>query len=1058
MSETQPLPLSIQPVISYPRQAQVGKIYMMTIDLQTAGGEWLYEEEEYPIYCMLDTSPLFSYQTLGNSAIILHRFGGTYGEAKFLLTASPEEMNGEIKVTLVNSWGVPIRVLSLDNISISQTASDREVIENRRVKTNKRPDNYDINPYVIGSLIDDESKFFGRQSIFKFIENNLIEGVRVTALHGQRRIGKSSILRQSPNFVFEKNEEKRKNFVFVFFDLQDKSRLLLGEVLYILATKIINDLNLDKEEFNLPHQEDFKKNTDIFYSIFIPQLSELLGNRNLVLLLDEFNSLRHNNSREINQGWDLSRYLKFLLEEQRNLFIIVVVENYPDDLHSLHSLFPSASDQKIGLLDEDDAKQLITQPSEGVLIYAEDAIQEILNLSAGHPYFTQAICSTIFSQARNENNWNVSRQDVVNIVNQSIERAEGGLAWIYNSLSIRERVVFSAIAASQKINVEQNKNIPDTPFTILKKHGVIETEYLLEAVDKLAEKGLLDDTRQRVKIQLVHYWLLRSHQLEAEIEQLEKVDAAAENLYARASASRQDGNILNAIQLYQEILLINPNHFSTLFELAEIYLKFKQFEQAVELYARIFQIDKGRNQEVFVEALFDYANQLIQQRKYTLAREQFAKILEIEPDNILANEQLEDMQIPPEPFVGRNSEIAIAFDTIYHRSHLAIWGGTGMGKTYFLRYIASPQVWQKYELDSSQAVIVFLNCESINPFTPSSFWREILKLIKRKLHRESAIQAEIDKLLDTETTKRDSLQIILRKLGERNKFLLLLVDNYDAALRVNEQYTEADMKVFVTNCRNLAVHSAQGQYISMIVTSDKRLNELSPQLNPNTSPWYNHYFFQSLKPFTNGEVGELLKFNIPNITPQLQYAIQKITGGHPTLVQIASSLLYRELQSHNVPNIEAFVNEFESSTRHIFQRMWYQSSEVEQTLLMLIALSDLNGHLNDKRRFDLSGIDLIFTQRERELMNLREQGVIIREADSKYAFTSSIMERWVIQEIWNSDDPTLKGRERAFLNVMSHNQVKKITTAMEWIWKNQSQVPSILDWFGKVFAAIIKLP
>ena len=114
----------------------------------------------------------------------------------------------------------------------------------------------------------------------------------------------------------------------------------------------------------------------------------------------------------------------------------------------------------------------------------------------------------------------------------------------------------------------------------------------------------------------------------------------------------------------------------------------------------------------------------------------------------------------PNSFVGRNHEIAIAFNHIYDRGHLALWGGTGMGKTYLLRYIASPQIWQEYELDLSQAVIVFLNCESINPFTPSSFWREILQLIKRKLHSESAIQTEIDKLLTTEPTKRESLQLI----------------------------------------------------------------------------------------------------------------------------------------------------------------------------------------------------------------------------------------------------------------------------------------------------------
>ena len=123
MYDTQPLPLSIQPVISYPSVAKVGKTYMMTIDLETPSGEWLYEEEEYPIDLMLDTLPLFRCQAVGESSLVLHRFGGTYGAAKFLLTAAQEEMQGKIRVTLVNKWGVPIRVLSLNNIRVQEEES-----------------------------------------------------------------------------------------------------------------------------------------------------------------------------------------------------------------------------------------------------------------------------------------------------------------------------------------------------------------------------------------------------------------------------------------------------------------------------------------------------------------------------------------------------------------------------------------------------------------------------------------------------------------------------------------------------------------------------------------------------------------------------------------------------------------------------------------------------------------------------------------------------------------------------------------------------------------------
>ncbi|MFK0731203.1 MAG: AAA family ATPase [Gloeotrichia echinulata GP01] len=414
--------------------------------------------------------------------------------------------------------------------------------------------------------------------------------------------------------------------------------------------------------------------------------------------------------------------------------------------------------------------------------------------------------------------------------------------------------------------------------------------------------------------------------------------------------------------------------------------------------------------------------------------------------------------VPPESFLGRTNEITTAFDQINNSGNLAIWGGPGMGKSSLLDKLAAPEVWKKYLPKKSESVIaVRLNCEVIDPFTPAGFWREILTLLREQLASEPALQTEINKLLISEPTKRDSLQNALKKLGEQNKFLLLLADNYEQALRANEEYTEAQMDAFLKDCRYLANAATERKYLSMVVGSLKRLSdsEYGPKQDPNASPWFNHYLFQPVKLFPQREVEQILKQNIPQITPQLQEAIREITGGHPYLLQIAGFLIYRQLRNPNPLDVKQFVDDFENRTRQIFQNMWIRCSEIEKSLLMLMAISAVNGRLHQRLRFDLSGIDFIFTQRERELTSLREQGVIIpKETKSKYAFSSSIMERWVMQEIWNSDDPTLKGREKIFLNLMSHQQFKNITKVMEWLWNNKNQVPSILEWFTKVVGAI----
>jgi hypothetical protein len=110
--------LSVKTIIQYPQQAQVGRTYVMTIDLQSDEGyEWGYDEEEYPIYCTVD-SDIFSSKVVGEPTIIMHRFGGSYGAAKFLLTALPKAGKGEIRVGLINAWGVTVKILKVKQLEI----------------------------------------------------------------------------------------------------------------------------------------------------------------------------------------------------------------------------------------------------------------------------------------------------------------------------------------------------------------------------------------------------------------------------------------------------------------------------------------------------------------------------------------------------------------------------------------------------------------------------------------------------------------------------------------------------------------------------------------------------------------------------------------------------------------------------------------------------------------------------------------------------------------------------------------------------------------------------
>lgn len=189
--------IAVKPIITYPREAQVGKTYLMTIDLQPEEGfEWQYEEEEYPIYCTVDSN-LFSSKPVGEPVVVLHRFGGSYGEAKFLLTATDEVTEGEVSITLVNAWGVSIKTIKV----LSSLRAIQNVIEVPDNTTNKQAQILDTSlADALIAIIRQQSAILHslnisewEDSLHQLEEQTLSEGFKILFL-GEFKRGKSTLI------------------------------------------------------------------------------------------------------------------------------------------------------------------------------------------------------------------------------------------------------------------------------------------------------------------------------------------------------------------------------------------------------------------------------------------------------------------------------------------------------------------------------------------------------------------------------------------------------------------------------------------------------------------------------------------------------------------------------------------------------------------------------------------------------------------------------------------------------------------------------------------------
>lgn len=528
------------------------------------------------------------------------------------------------------------------------------------------------NPYIIGRPIYEQECFFGREDLFQFIQNNLRQRAKVIVLYGQRRIGKSSVLAQIPNFV------KLEQFAFIPLSLEGKSQKSLNVVLRELALEIkdylTNELGITADKLSLPSRQESQDNRKIFSDHFLPNVYEVLEGQNLVLLIDEFDVL--GDYSEESAANHFFPYLQSILYQQEKLFVIPVVGRRLEDMPNLLGLFRQAPKQEIGRLKANYATRLITEPARTNLDYAPDAIQAILGLSAGHPYFTQVICSALFSYVLDQERRQVTYEDVEGIVNEAIELGEGGLAWFRDGLPPSERVIFSASSEIQEENTKSQFTLEE-PLSCLEKHGVIRTDQINKATRNLVDwdfwqkasaskSSTAGIVTYEVTIELVRRWLIKRHPLKYEIWELENANPEAVQFYKLADTSYDQGDVEKATKLYEQVLELNPNYFSALLKLSEVYLNTKAFDRAAAVYSRAYKVDSARTKSGFLQASLGYSQILIQTSEQA---ENLGKVLELyvqvyQVDPILAKEDFSQTLLN----YRQNLAIAKVSTALPHRS------------------------------------------------------------------------------------------------------------------------------------------------------------------------------------------------------------------------------------------------------------------------------------------------------------------------------------------------------------------------------------------------------
>ena len=301
------------------------------------------------------------------------------------------------------------------------------------------------NPYATyteGKIVGDPNMFFGREELIQNIAYAIQEShsqSKSVMVFGQKRSGKSSVLYHLKRLLQEDKD-------LLILDLENiaailnehSSKPLLYQILKSILTELeyaIEDrVDRDFTPLDLPipgdqefyaHPNPLQRFGEIFKS-FKRQVSkhEDWCAVRVVLLIDEFQYIYERivdgkMPESFMQNW------KALLQANYFHAVLVGQDVMPKFKLRFPNEFGTTQDERVTYLKPDDARRLIDEPiriggRQGESRYREQAIERIVDLTAGSPFYIQIICNRLVEYMNVKHARLVTEADVEQVKNELI--------------------------------------------------------------------------------------------------------------------------------------------------------------------------------------------------------------------------------------------------------------------------------------------------------------------------------------------------------------------------------------------------------------------------------------------------------------------------------------------------------------------------------------------------------------------------------------------------------------------------------------------------------------
>ncbi|MFB0536140.1 MAG: protein kinase [Anaerolineae bacterium] len=391
--------------------------------------------------------------------------------------------------------------------------------------------------------------------------------------------------------------------------------------------------------------------------------------------------------------------------------------------------------------------------------------------------------------------------------------------------------------------------------------------------------------------------------------------------------------------------------------------------------------------------------------------------------------------VPSSHFVGREREVKTIFDAIANPApgSVAISGDPRMGKTSLLQYICDPTIIERWSLSEDKYVLLFLDCGSTGDFTPPNFWQRVLVHLLRKT-KDRTLAEMIQSILTKQEVHYDDFEAVLYEMHTMGQVLVLLLDEFEWVIDIGN---ERSTRTFLGRLR--ALINRQPKVLSLIIATSQDLTGVCRPLRFSTSPFYNSFIFQRLKPFTEANINQLidkaLKQTGVEFSPEDCAYVSRIGGLHPYLVQRAASLIFdAKTQGLEVADcLEVIGADFEEQARLHFAELWRDLGQPEKRLLIILTMRSIAQKKNEWiRNNDIEILHRLLSRYESALKALADRGLITEVCEAAILCPPAF-ESWILKEIRSCDEEEFSKYESLASRDLAIEQAQCVSKIMRLV-------------------------